>query len=94
MAIHASVTNPSFSNHGAVHGTVIEHELLSANAGARSTNQWYSESGAPITTNGSTVSHALWSRRNHPTPSTMTRGYITMRWYQHSSHGTKPACSE
>ena len=40
IAIHASVTNPSFSNHGALHGTVVEHELLSSNAGTRSTNQW------------------------------------------------------
>ena len=39
-AIHANVTNPSFSNHGAVHGAPIEHELLSANAGTRSTSQW------------------------------------------------------
>ena len=40
IAIHDNVTNPSFSNHGALHGAVIEHELLSANEGTRSTNQW------------------------------------------------------
>ena len=40
IAIHASVTNPSFSNHGALHGAVTEQELLSANAGTRSTSQW------------------------------------------------------
>jgi len=34
------------------------------------------------------------SRRNAATPSTITSGYMTMRWYQQSSHGTKPACSE
>ena len=88
------MTNPSFSNHGAVHGTVTEHELLSANAGTRSTSQWYSESGAPSTTNTSAVIQTLASRRSHATPSTMTNGYMRMRWYQHSSHGTKPACSE
>src|SRR4029077_20155038 len=40
IAIQASVTNPSFSNHGVVQGTVAEHELLSANDGTRSTSQW------------------------------------------------------
>ena len=94
IAIHAKVTKPSFSKYGAVQGTVTEHELLSAKAGTRSTNQWYSDSGAPITTNTSTVFQTCRSRRSHATPSTMTSGYITMRWYQHSSHGTNPACSE
>ncbi len=94
IAIHANVTNPSFSNHGVLHGVIAEHELLSSNAGTRSTSQWYSDSGAPITTNTSVVIHTARSRRNAATPSTITSGYMTMRWYQHSSHGTKPACSE
>ena len=40
IAIHASVTNPSFSKYGVLHGVMAEHELLSANAGTRSTSQW------------------------------------------------------
>ena len=59
--------------------------------GTRSTSQWYSESGAPITTNAQRGDPDLPCRAAAtPTPSTMTSGYITMRWYQHSSHGTKP----
>src|SRR5262249_50848263 len=94
IAIQASVTKPSFSNHGVLHGTVAEHELLSSNAGTRSTSQWYRESGAPSTTNTSAVVHTARARRSTATPSTMTSGYIRMRWYQHSSHGVNPACSE
>ena len=30
IAIHANVTKPSFSNHGALHGVIAEHELLSS----------------------------------------------------------------
>ena len=71
IAIHASVTNPSFSNYGAVHGVIAEHELLSSNAGTRSTSQWYSDSGAPMTTNTSAVIQTARSRRSPATPSTI-----------------------
>ena len=47
-----------------------------------------------MTTNTSAVIHTARSRRSAATPRTITSGYITMRWYQQSSHGTNPACSE
>ena len=40
MHIHASVTKPSFSKYGAVHGATTEHDELSAKLGTRSTSQW------------------------------------------------------
>ena len=94
IAIHANVTKPDFSNHGVLHGVIGRARAALRERGTRSTNQWYSDSGAPIATNTSVVIHTARSRRSTATPSTITNGYITMRWYQHSSHGTNPACSE
>ena len=36
----ASVTKPSSSKYGVVHGATAEHDDVSANAGTRSTSQW------------------------------------------------------
>ena len=48
---------------------------------------------APIaTSSGTPVTDG--SRRTAATPSSTTSGYIAMRWYQHSVHGSKPATSE
>src|SRR5690242_2853724 len=93
-AMNASVTKPSSWKYGAVHGATAEHDDVSANAGTRSTSQWYSESGAPIAMSGNAYQRTAESRRTRPTRRIAVSGYMAIRWYQHSSHGMKCATSE
>src|SRR6185503_7527761 len=88
-AMNASVTYPSSWNHGTVHGASAEHALLLAKNSTRSTSQWYSERGAPTTTNGAAYHRTRRSRRSRPISRMTASGYMQMRWYQQRRHGTK-----
>ena len=94
MLMNASVMYPSSSKFGTAQGTNTEHELSFAIDGTRSTNQWYSASGAPTTTNGAAYQVTARSLRSAPTSRMTASGYMQMRWYQHSSHGRNPMISE
>jgi hypothetical protein len=87
------VRYPSFSTQMIVQGLAGSHAPDSSD-GNRSTRMCHVEMAAPMIASGSAYHRTARSRRAAAMARIGTRGYMQIRWYQHSRHGGKWATSE
>src|SRR5690606_13590898 len=92
-AITGIDTNPNTLRYRPVQLAPAEHTPTSS-VGRHWIVTWYAAISTPTTGRGMAYRQAPASPRTAATPNTRTSGYMTMRWYQHSEHGTNPTTSE
>ena len=87
------VRYPNFFTQINEHGLFGSHALVSR-FGKRSSRTWYEAISAPMIARGVAYRRTALSRRTAATTSITERGYMAIRWYQHSRHGVKWATSD